>query len=434
MKLLHVSDWHIGQLTHRHSRAPDHDAVLAEMLAIARENTPDLVLHTGDLFDSPRPAVDDMHRAVAVLREFAAVAPVLVVAGNHDSPALFGLFNRLLAPTSRLRFIAEPLRGPAGVPRYPARTPGGRGEHTIRVAALPFVRDTRIVGTFEDPDTWLTSYADRVAAMERMLGAELTSGLHPTRDVAVFAAHLHVSGAAWSGSERAVHVGEAYATTTRGIPSQVSYAAFGHLHKPQPLPGDTVVGAFVGSPLQLDFAEAGEEKRVVLVEAEPGRRAPDGTFAPATVHSIPLTAGRRLRAFAGTLDELAVAAPGWGDALSSLIVKVPTVTADLSERVRALLPDATLVEVLEDRADSRLTTMDDHTDAAGVEAELTVPELFRAFLAETGARGAPATAVERRFADLLATAEAGQPPAPPAADLVDRLTALVGDRHPERRR
>nr|MDT0667626.1 hypothetical protein [Micromonospora sp. DSM 115978] len=134
-----------------------------------------MVLHTGDLFDSPRPALDDMHRAIAALREFAAVAPVLVIAGNHDSPALFTLFNRLLAPATGLRFMADPLRGPAGVPRYPARTPGGGDPHTVRVAALPFVRDTRLVGTFEDPSTWLDSYAERIAAMEGLLGAELAA-------------------------------------------------------------------------------------------------------------------------------------------------------------------------------------------------------------------------------------------------------------------
>jgi exonuclease SbcD len=433
VRLLHVSDWHIGRVTYRHSRAPDHDAVLAEMLAVARENAPDLVLHTGDLFDSPRPAVEDMHRAVAALREFAAVAPVLVIAGNHDSPALFGLFNRLLAPTARLRFMAEPLRGPAGVPRYAACSPGGRDEHTIRVAALPFVRDTRLVGTFEEPSTWLTSYADRVAAMEGRLGAELTAGFDPTREVAVFAAHLHVSGATWSGSERPIHVSDAYATTARAIPSQVAYAAFGHLHKPQPLPGRRIRGAFVGSPLQLDFTEADEAKRVILVEANPGRRTTRGT-ALATVHSIPLTAGRRLRAFTGTLDELAGLAPDWGDALTNLVVRVPTATPDLADRVRALLPDAALVEVLEDRADSRLDVVDERTgsgtDGSEAESEPSVTELFRAFLAENGASQAPAGAVERRFGDLLAAAEAWEKPAPAHDELMDRLTAVAGGRHP----
>jgi exonuclease SbcD len=141
MRLLHVSDWHVGRVTYGVSRAEDHDAVLEEILIIAREAKPDLVLHTGDLFDGVRPAVEDMRRAIAALKELAVIAPVAVLAGNHDSPALFRLFDSLLGDAHpgqqppaqpRIRFVDKARSGPAGVLRYSIDTPSGG--QTIRVA------------------------------------------------------------------------------------------------------------------------------------------------------------------------------------------------------------------------------------------------------------------------------------------------------------
>jgi len=72
--------------------------------------------------------------------------------------------------------------------------------------------------------------------------------------------------------------------------------ALGHIHAPQPVPGAKVPAEYAGSLLELDFGEAGEQKRVVIVEAEPG--------LPASVRSIPLTAGRRLVRATGTWHDV----------------------------------------------------------------------------------------------------------------------------------
>jgi exonuclease SbcD len=95
MRLLHISDWHLGRMTYRHSRAPDHDAVLEETIGYAEALRPHLIVHTGDVFDGFRPGYEEMRRGIDALQALAAIAPVVVLAGNHDSPALFRLFNRL---------------------------------------------------------------------------------------------------------------------------------------------------------------------------------------------------------------------------------------------------------------------------------------------------------------------------------------------------
>ena len=62
--------------------------MLAEITGIARDARPDLIVHSGDLFDSYRPGAPDLARCLRALRDLSEVAPVVVVAGNHDSPVL----------------------------------------------------------------------------------------------------------------------------------------------------------------------------------------------------------------------------------------------------------------------------------------------------------------------------------------------------------
>ena len=68
-------------------------------------------------------------------------------------------------------------------------------------------------------------------------------------------------------------MGDAYAATPQAIPAGPQYVAMGHIHAPQAVPGAPVPAEYAGSLLALDFGEAGEQKRVVIVDAEPGRLA-----------------------------------------------------------------------------------------------------------------------------------------------------------------
>ena len=229
--------------TYNASRAEDHDVVLAEILGYAREHKPDLIVHTGDLFDVVRPAYPDMARGISALQELAVTAPVVVICGNHDSPALFDVFGQLLGPRSPIRFVSR-ARTPdqGGILSFPAA-----GDDVIRLAPLPFVHANRMLDGFEEPGTWAALYADRIHRVEEVLARGLSDGFDNRRDVAIFAAHLYVGGAVLSGSERRIQVGENYATHLSHLPV-VTYAAFGHIHKPQPLPGSLINGCYAGSP------------------------------------------------------------------------------------------------------------------------------------------------------------------------------------------
>ncbi len=387
MRLLHTADWHLGRTTYGEPRAPDHDVVLDEVIAIARAERPDLIVHSGDVFDAVRPAYPDLHRGVGALQELAAVAPVVVLCGNHDSPALFRLMGRLLADRLPLRFVDPDA---AGVLAFPA------GDGTVRVGALPFVHANRTISAWEDPGSWHRRYTDRLRDLLGGMGAALRDGADPDRDVLVLAAHLHTGGARFSGSERPVHVTDTYAADARDLPP-VAYAAFGHIHRPQPVPG-RVAGRYAGAILPMDFGEAGERKEVVLVDVAPGRAA--------RITPVPLSGGRPLVRLEGTLEQLRLEAAGVKQALALVTVHSDDRIPDLSERVRDLLPDAVVLEVAEHAASRRLTVIEGEAAAA---AEAGVVETFRDYLREEGTRGAAADRVLATFATLLAAVEQEEP-------------------------
>lgn len=392
MRLLHISDWHLGRETYNTSRAEDHDAVIGEMLGYAREHKPDLIVHTGDLFDAVRPAYPEMARGVSALQELAVTAPVVVLCGNHDSPALFDLFGQLIGAGSPVRFVsrARPA-AQGGILSFPTAA----GE-VIRLAPLPFVHANRMLEGFEEPGTWAGVYADRIHLIEQGLAAGLLDGFDIGRDIGVFAAHLYVGNAVLSGSERKVQVGENYATHLEHLPA-VTYAAFGHIHKPQKLPGNLVDGCYAGSPIQLDFGEVGEAKRIVLAEARPGQ--------PPDIQSLPLSGGRQLWRFEGTMEELAKTAPDTGRVLALLTIHSPSTIADIRARVQELLPDAVILDVYPVAADRQLGVAV-ATEPSGPEPG--IEELFRDYLAEQGTRGAAADRVMSTFSKLLEAIEAEQ--------------------------
>ncbi len=407
MRLLHTSDWHLGRHTYNVARRPDHEAVVAEIVALAGEHRPDVIVHTGDLFDTGRPAVTDMTFAIETLRELAGIAPTVVLAGNHDSPALFELFDSMLGgPGSRLRFIARPARpADGGILDFPVGD-----DQRLRLAPVPFVHANRMIDALEDPATWLGSYQDRIHVIEEMLGAGLAAGYRHGRDVLVFAAHLHVGGVSVSNSERAAFVKAAYETQVNHLP-QVSYAAFGHIHRPQALPsGANVRGRYAGSPIQLDFGEVGEEKSIVVVDAGPAR--------PAAINTVPLTGGRPLRRFEGTLAQLQELAPSIGAELVLATIDTTTPAVGLVEAVRDLLPSCEILEVTE-RCAARASTALSGSDLPSG-SEPTFAELFGEYVSESGVGRSSVKAVMDTFATLIDAVDAGEPAAFGAAD------ALVG--------
>jgi exonuclease SbcD len=407
MRLLHTSDWHLGRETYRVSRRPDHEAVIDEIIGIASEVQPHLIIHSGDLFDGPRPAYDDLSLGVTALQRLGAIAPVVVVCGNHDSPPLFRLFTQLLGLDAPIRFVdVARLPEAGGILDFQ-----GERDERIRLTTLPFIHANRLVTGFEDPTLRTALYADRVAAIEGRLAGGLTTGYDARRDVLLFAAHLYVGGATYGRSERSLHVSEAYASRSEALPA-VSYAALGHIHKPQALAGGASA-RYAGSPIQLDFGEEGEDKTVVVVDAKPGR--------PAAVEPRPLRAGRPLLRIAGPIEDLASHAANAAGKLVHVTVQSDDPIPDVSDQVADLLPGAVILEVAEDVASRRLSVVSDQ--AADDLVEPSMGELFETYLRQVGTRSGSAAEVLASFGSLIESIETDASPVLAGQDALEPAAA-----------
>ncbi|MEU0785365.1 exonuclease SbcCD subunit D [Streptomyces sp. NPDC006173] len=414
MKALHTSDWHLGRTLQRRSRDEEFDAVLAEITAIAESVQPDLIVHSGDLFDTYRPAHKDILRAVRCLYGLSRIAPTVVLGGNHDSPELFDLLGYLCtlrpdADQGRLRFVHG--RGdtePGTVLDFDSRD----GRERIRLAALPYVHPNRYLHLFPGFGTTDGAYAAGLRELQDGLLTRLLDGHDPDRDVLLFTAHQYVGSSVPSYSERMWEAREPYATAADALP-QVAYCALGHIHKPQPVGSGRLPARYAGSPLQMDFGESEETKSVTVVDAAPGRRT---LITPHTLHS-----GRRLARFAGTLEELGASAAQYRGVYLKTVIRSEEPIARLGERVAELVPDAIVVDVEEDCAATRATVMTG-ADATG-EDQLDVTAAFSAYLADAGTPGQNADEVVTAFTGLLNATDSAVPHSPAERLLAEAIAS-----------
>ncbi|WP_320672333.1 exonuclease SbcCD subunit D [Patulibacter defluvii] len=323
MRLLHTADWHLGRLLHRMPLLDAQAAAIDHLVELAEEEQVDAILVAGDLFDRALPPVEAVRLAGDALRRLAAIAPVVLVSGNHDSAPRLGFAAELIAAGGvHLRTdpatVGEPLvledeHGPVALYGIPYLDP--------ELARGPLAVEER------SHDAVLTAAMDRVRA-------DLA-----TRDGArsVVVAHAFVAGGRASESERDISVGGAQ-TVSPAVFAGVDYGALGHLHRPhavgaaadeQPVPAAVGVRAgsadaelgglfaltledeppapalptasgpvlrYAGSPLPYSFSEAGLTKTTTIVDL-------DGDGAVAVRH-VPVPAPFRLARLRGTLDEL----------------------------------------------------------------------------------------------------------------------------------
>ena len=274
MKILHTADWHIGQRLHERSRLDEHKQFLNWILDTIQEHQIELLLVSGDIFDTSLPSAEATNLYYRFLyRLFDETdAYAVITAGNHDSP------RHLEAPREFLemgRIYVVGLSGKAADCVFPFPPDDPR----VMVAAVPYLSETELPHVSYETEIEKSEryrerlksfYADCVDAMP----AELPK---------ILMGHLFVQGGKISDSERNVQIGGATATYANDFPEGVDYVALGHLHRPQTIRGTDYPIRYSGSPIPLRFNEADYSKQIYLLEL-----SDDGTLALDETIEVPV--------------------------------------------------------------------------------------------------------------------------------------------------
>ncbi|MEQ6290564.1 exonuclease subunit SbcD [Vogesella sp. GCM10023246] len=267
MRILHTSDWHLGQHFMGKTRQAEHQAFIDWLLQQVQQHAVDAVLIAGDIFDTGAPpsyARELYNRLVVDLR--TAGATLLVLGGNHDSVATLAESRPLLSclGTSVIPAVEADLEQQVLVLPQRDGTPGAI------VCAIPFIRPRDVLqsqagqSAAEKQLSLQEAIHQHYQALYRLACARREALRLPLPIIAT--GHLTTVGASASESVREIYVGALEAFPTSAFPP-ADYIALGHIHRPQQVGGLEHI-RYSGSPIPLSFDEAGQQKQVLLVDVD----------------------------------------------------------------------------------------------------------------------------------------------------------------------
>ena len=262
MKILHTSDWHIGQKFMGKSREEEHSAFFSWLLDTIKTENIDVLIVAGDIFDTGNPPNYALELYYNFLKNLFTIDGlyIIITAGNHDS------VSTLNAPKKLLEAL-----------NVHVITSGDESENELIsiykndelqgvVCAVPFLRDSvvreAISGqTVNDKESLLNEGIKQhyIDVYEEAL--DLTK----EKNLPIIATgHLTTVGSRTSQSERDIYIGGTLDIGSDFLGAYFDYVALGHLHINQTVGVNHV--RYSGSPIPLSFSEANQKKKINIVE------------------------------------------------------------------------------------------------------------------------------------------------------------------------
>ncbi|MBR6386314.1 MAG: exonuclease SbcCD subunit D [Ruminococcus sp.] len=246
MKIMHLSDLHLGKRLNAFSLVKDQKYILGQIIDIADRKKPDCVVIAGDIYDRTVPSAE----AVALFDDFLSrlserELPVMVISGNHDSPERIAYGNKIM---QKSRIYLSPVYD-GNI--KPVILHDDFGE--VYFYLLPFIRPSNVRQAFKD--TEINTYTDALKVAVDAMNIDKSK-----RNILV--AHQFVTGAIRSESEE-IYVGN-LENVSMEVFEDFDYTALGHIHRPQNTGSDKI--RYCGTPLKYSFSEADHEKSVTFVE------------------------------------------------------------------------------------------------------------------------------------------------------------------------
>ena len=263
-RLLHTSDWHLGQHFYGKSRAAEHQQFLNWLLKQVTEHQVDAVIVAGDIFDTGTPpsyARELYFDFIVKLHQLNC--QLLVLAGNHDSVAMLSESKGILSQLS-CRVIANVSDD---INEQVISINDHQGKLQAVVCAIPFIRPRDIVNSQAGQ-----SSGDKQQALQHAITTHYQTLFTQAQQLAeknvpiIATGHLTTVGVQTSESVRDIYIGTLEAFPSNAFPD-ADYIALGHIHRSQKVAKSEHI-RYSGSPIPLSFDEANQNKSVLLAEFE----------------------------------------------------------------------------------------------------------------------------------------------------------------------
>lgn len=314
MKLMHLSDLHLGKRVSEFSMLEDQEYILSRILELVAEEAPEALVIAGDIYDKSVPPAEAVQLFDRFLYRLSGLSvQVFVVSGNHDSSERMAFGGRLMDKSG---IHMSPVYAGTAEP-VTLRDQYG----PVDIYMLPFLKPAQVRRFF--PDAEIGSYTDALQAAIDALP------LRPERRN-VLVSHQFVTGATRSDSEE-ISVGGAD-NVDASVFQSFDYVALGHIHGPQSVGRETI--RYCGTPLKYSFSEAGHRKSVTVAELlEKGH---------VNLRTLPLTPMRDMRELRGTYLELTAKSSYAGTCREDYLHITLTDEEDIPEvlgKLRAIYPN-----------------------------------------------------------------------------------------------
>lgn len=366
MKLIHLSDLHLGKRVNGFSMLDDQRYILREILKIIDRETPDGILIAGDVYDKSVPPAE----AVALLDEFLVELSrrqlqVYLISGNHDSPERLAFGGRLMDQS-----------GVHVAPVYDGRIVSFTQQDrwgSVEIFLLPFLKPAHVRRFF--PDDPIDSYTDALRTV-------LSHAAVPTNKRTVLVTHQFVTGASRCDSED-LSVGGSD-NVDAAVFASFDYVALGHIHNPQSAGAPHI--RYCGTPLKYSFSEAAHEKSVTVVEL--------GEKGEVDIRAIPLHPLRDMAELRGTYESLTFRGFYEGTTYPQDYLHI-TLTdeediPDAISKLRVIYPN--LMQLSYDNARTRAGALAAPTEQTAQKSPLELTEAFY-----EGQNGQPMSDAQRDF-------------------------------------
>jgi len=276
MKLIHLSDFHLGKRVNEFSMLEQQKYILERISDIIDDENPDFVIIAGDIYDKSVPPVEAIQLFNDFLYNLAEKnIKVFIISGNHDSPERISFGSEFMklggvhvAPVYNGEIVPITLNDKYGA---------------IKIYLLPFIKPAHVRRFFDAEE--ISTYTDAMKIAVKSMNVDRTY-----RNILI--THQFVTGAYRSESEE-ISVGG-----TDNVDATVfeifDYVALGHIHRPQNIGNEKI--RYCGTPLKYSFSESNHEKSVTIAELhEKGNL---------TVRTTPLVPKLDMREIKGTYNEL----------------------------------------------------------------------------------------------------------------------------------